>query len=346
MRPTRRGMVLIGACLALYFVARRSLFGWFYMANAVAWALVLTNLIFPWWNLRRLGVTRRVHQTVPADVFEGDTVRVDLEVTNLTNPKFTPSFVFTAIQHCPLAPPDQAEKRFLVGMVPPRSSVTAHYAETCYRRGEFYFGTVLLEMSAPFGLFRARRRIKAASTVLVYPEVFPASGIDIFSNPVEGRSLASPARHVGEFRGSREYQIGDSLRSIHWRSSARQRQLMVKQYDKSPENQVTLAFDATKTFGEGKDTTLEYSIKLAASVSRDGRARLLPARHSFYHGARRTVARDLGLASHPELPGTTGVGRGRISRGLPCHRYESWTAPCDSAAGRPSSHRGDCASPR
>ena len=217
MRPTRRGMVFIGACLVLYFVAWRSLFGWFYMANAVAWALVLTNLIFPWWNLRRLGVTRRVHQTVPADVSEGGTVRVDLEVTN---PKFTPSFVFTAIEHCPLASPDQAEKRFLVGMVPPRSSVTAHYAETCYRRGEFYFGTILLEMSAPFGLFRARRRRKAASTVLVYPEVFPASGIDIFSNPVEGRSLASPARHVGEFRGSREY-TRSAIASVPFTGGAR-----------------------------------------------------------------------------------------------------------------------------
>ena len=166
-------------------------------------------------------------------------------------------------------PPDQAEKRFLFGMVPPRSSVTADYAETCYRRGEFHFGPVLLETSAPFGLFRARRQIEARSSVLVYPEVFPATGINIFSNPVEGQSLTSPARHFGEFRGSREYQTGDSLRSIHWRSSARQRRLMVKQYDKSPENQVTLAFDATKTFDEGKETTLEYSIKLAASVARD-----------------------------------------------------------------------------
>jgi hypothetical protein len=126
---------------------------------------------------------------------------------------------------------------------------------------------VVLETSAPFGLFRARRRVEASLDVVVYPEVFPLAGIRTASLPVDGRNLPSPARTTGEIRGAREYRSGDSLRAVHWRSSARRDELMVREHDRSPETQVTVAFDATKSFGVGKETTLEYSIKLAASIA-------------------------------------------------------------------------------
>ena len=152
--------------------------------------------------------------------------------------------------------------------MPSRGTVAANYVEQSHQRGEFLFEPLVLETSAPFGLFLARRRVEAPLKVLVYPEVYPFSGIQTIGSLVEGTSLPTPARHTCEFRGAREYQSGDSLLSVHWRSSARQGRLIVKKYDRSPENQVTVAFDATKSFGEGKDTTLEYSIKLAASIAR------------------------------------------------------------------------------
>ena len=265
MRINRRGVVLVAAGLVLYYLAWQSLVGWFYIANAVVWGLVLVNFAVPWWNLRGLRATRRLPKKTPQDIFEGDTVQVDVE---LTNPGRTPRFLFTIVERCPLASPGQEAKRFLVGVVPPRSSVAASYTEPCYQRGQFRFSPLVMESSAPFGLFRARRSVQAPVRVVVYPQVFPFQGIQTTSSPTEGRSLPTPARHAGEFRGSREYQPGDSPRSVHWRSSARQGRLMVKEYDRSPETQVTVAFDATKNFGEGKETTLEYSIKLAASIAR------------------------------------------------------------------------------
>ena len=42
---------------------------------------------------------------------------------------------------------------------------------------------------------------------------------------------------------------------------------MVREFDASPRNQVTVLFDAVTSFGAGKETTLEYSIKLAASIA-------------------------------------------------------------------------------
>ena len=266
IRPTRRAFFVAAAGLVLYLLAWRSVVGWFYVANAMVWAVLLLNLVAPVWNLRGLQVTRRLRAKTTGDIFENDTVEIELEISNTG---LTPRFLFTAIERCPLASPDRENKRFLVGVVPPRASVVARYSEQCYQRGKHSFGAVVLETSAPFGLFRARRRVHVPLDVLVYPEVLPFEGIRTASVPADGRNLPSPqARSTGEFRGTREYQSGDSLRAVHWRSSARHDELVVKEHDRSPETEVTVAFDATKSFGVGKETTLEYSIKLAASIAR------------------------------------------------------------------------------
>ena len=314
MRPTRRGIAIILAGVVLYLLARQSLVGWFYVANAVVWALVLVNLVLPWWTLRGLKARRRLSSKTQQGIFEGDTVQVDVE---LANPGLTPRFLFTAVEECPLASPGQRTRSFLVGAVRPRGSITASYVEECYQRGEFLFGPLALESSMPFGLFIARRKVEAPLKVLVYPQVFPFPGVQAMSSPVEGASLVSLARHTGEFRGAREYQPGDSLRSVHWRSSARQGHLMVKEYDRSPENRVTVAFDATKSFGEGKETTMEYSIKLAASIARACYLNatpfsMTPPGPAAHFPGWRAVLDYLARLRHgqgPDLADTTGAGK-------------------------------------
>ena len=265
IRPTRRAFFVAATGLVLYLLAWRSVVGWFYVANAIVWAVLLLNLVAAAWNLRGLQVTRRLRAKATGDIFENDTVEIELEISNTG---LTPRFLFTAIERCPLASPDRENKRFLVGAIPPKASVVARYSEQCYQRGQHSFGAVMLETSAPFGLFRARRRVHVPLDVLVYPEVLPFEGVRTTSVPADGRNLPSPARSTGEFRGTREYLPGDSLRAVHWRSSARHDELVVKEHDRSPETQVTVAFDATQSFGAGRETTLEYSIKLAASIAR------------------------------------------------------------------------------
>ena len=115
MRITRKGVALILAGVVVYLLARQSLVGWFYVANAVVWAIVLVNLSLPWWNLRGIKATRRLAGENSRDIFEGDAVQVDIE---LTNPGLTPRLFFTLVEQCPLASPHSPGKRFLVGALP------------------------------------------------------------------------------------------------------------------------------------------------------------------------------------------------------------------------------------
>jgi uncharacterized protein (DUF58 family) len=70
-----------------------------------------------------------------------------------------------------------------------------------------------------------------------------------------------------DIAGSRPYFPGDPRRHIHWRNTARAGRPMVKEFEDPREQTLYLLFDATLVWGEGKDTTLEYAIKIVAGVA-------------------------------------------------------------------------------
>jgi len=73
---------------------------------------------------------------------------------------------------------------------------------------------------------------------------------------------------AAEFYGSKEYQHGDPLRHIHWRNTARLGHFMLKEFEQASQGSVTVAFETRRDFGTGRETTLEYSIKIAASLAK------------------------------------------------------------------------------
>jgi uncharacterized protein (DUF58 family) len=87
--------------------------------------------------------------------------------------------------------------------------------------------------------------------------------------PMSGVEAVSKAGGSEEFFGTREYRQGDSLRYIHWPSTARHSQLIVKEFEIRAATEATLVLDLHKNsnIGIGKETTLEYAVKIAASIS-------------------------------------------------------------------------------
>ena len=305
MVPTKRGAAMLVVGLVVYGLAWYTHIGWYYLANALVWAVVLVNLPLPWLSTRRLSAGRRLVSRVGGvtDVFEDDTVTVEVE---LRNRSFLPRFMISLREHCPLAAPGDEERGFLFGMLGPRGRVRTTYDLSCYKRGVYTFGPLQAHTSAPFGLFRSRRRVEAPLDVTVYPKALPMQAT-FGPGHLQGRlPHTGPPALGGEFRGSREYQTGDHYRSIHWRNSARQAKLMVKEFDQLPQGEVTVAFETALDLGDGKDTTLEYSIKIAASLARrafrDGRPfRMWPrGRDEFFPTWHAVLEHLAGLETGPE----------------------------------------------
>lgn len=163
----------------------------------------------------------------------------------------------------------------------------------CTMRGKFTLGPATLISGDPFGIFRLERKVPGSSEVLVYPQTTALPGFSLPSAELPGgQDVKSRTYHVTPNVASiREYQPGDSFNRIHWRSTARSGQLMVKEFELDPTAEIYLVLDMQERaqqhlLGEGApagragpgqravrelriaESTEEYGVLAAASIAR------------------------------------------------------------------------------
>lgn len=101
-------------------------------------------------------------------------------------------------------------------------------------RGVYQGCAVEARSDAPFGLVQATHRSELAADVVVYPKLYPieaplAAGFDqVVGGKQSGKHRVASG---SQFAGVRPWINGDSIKSIHWKSSARGQGLMVKQFE-------------------------------------------------------------------------------------------------------------------
>ena len=149
-------------------------------------------------------------------------------------------------------------------------------------------------------------------SVLVYPQVHDFRGSPLLEG-AKGATARPRRRPAGaEISSSRFYYPGDPPRHIHWRNTARLGRLMVKEFEDPQENALVIAFDSSIDLGEGRESTLEHSIKLAASVagyvmSRGGRVDLLTGTLSLKEMPWTSLLTELALLESGQGPGLAGL---------------------------------------
>jgi uncharacterized protein (DUF58 family) len=162
--------------------------------------------------------------------------------------------------------------------IPPRTVVTlpAHdwrdwkASVACTRRGRFSLGPIAVGTGDPFGLFRFSRSHGDSHPLLVLPlpEKIPNFWLPPAQLPGEG-TVSRRTHYVTPNAASvREYHPGDSYSRIHWRSTARLDQLMVKTFEMDPTSDIWVLLDlhAPVQAGLGDDSTEEYGVQVAASI--------------------------------------------------------------------------------
>jgi uncharacterized protein (DUF58 family) len=142
----------------------------------------------------------------------------------------------------------------------------ARYVLKRLPRGRYAFEEVRAELADPFGLERAIVPLPAPGALLVYPRLvrldrlFSESG----ARSHDGRRLLL-RRHTGfEVHGVREYEQGESLRRVHWRSTARRGQLMVKELEDAPRDEIAVLLDADARAVVGE--SFEVQVRAAGSI--------------------------------------------------------------------------------
>jgi uncharacterized protein (DUF58 family) len=162
------------------------------------------------------------------------------------------------------------------------------------RRGEFHLGPWSVETGDPLGIFAVRILFPQARPLLVYPPLadLPFPPLPRGASPGSSRinrTAPFPTANAGQVRA---YELGDPFRHIHWPSTARHEELMVKMFDQEASANVWLMIDTDPAVqsGQGDSSTEEISVLVAASLTadllREGRTVGLiihePERHIFW----------------------------------------------------------------
>lgn len=139
------------------------------------------------------------------------------------------------------------------------------------RRGHFRVDPMLIRTGDPFGFFEASASVGTGATVIVYPRLESLPGWRLPAAFMEG-SQARPERTLQStplVTSVRPYVTGDAFNRIHWKSSARQQELQVKEFDLEQTADVWVFLDLHRTVhaGEGDFSTLEMGVRAAASIA-------------------------------------------------------------------------------
>lgn len=212
---------------------------------------------------------------------------------SVQNTSFLPKLWLEVRDHSEL-PGHRASR--VVNSLAPRRQRAWMVRTICLRRGRFRLGPITLASGDPFGLFRMERQITPTSSITVFPATVDLPG---FLPPIGqlpgGEAMRRRTHYVTtNVSGIREYAPGDSFNRIHWLSTARTGQLMVKEFELDPMADVWILLDLDREVQRGEippeqeerasadlspwwishprvkiaPTTEEYGVTIAASVAK------------------------------------------------------------------------------
>ncbi len=164
--------------------------------------------------------------------------------------------------------------------LPPTERVSTAYRLPTTRRGVVSVGPMRIGRADPLGLVTSEQSHGEVLTLWVHPRhTALAPQASQRTRSLEGPSTDSSPQGSITFHAVREYVLGDDLRKVHWRSTARTGTLMVRQYVDTVLPDVTIVVDTSTGAGRPVDADLlERRIEVAASVALASTSRHFPVR--------------------------------------------------------------------
>jgi uncharacterized protein (DUF58 family) len=139
-------------------------------------------------------------------------------------------------------------------------------------RGRYVISDAVLELGEPLGLESVSRPIPPATAIVVHPRLVELRSLfsEVGRLGGDGRRMLL-RRPVGfDFHSVREYEQGESLRRVHWPTTARRGQLMVKELEDAPRDAVVVLLDCDPACAAGRppESSFDAATRAAGSVVR------------------------------------------------------------------------------
>lgn len=256
--PTTRGWAALGAGTALLVL-------WVTLGEhlllAVASFLLLAvglGIAYVRFTAPRVSIARRL---TPRQVHDGD--RAIVEVTLTAGRRIYQVVVEDEVHGLGSA-------HFVADRVEPSDPMIARYEILARPRGIYRVGPADVRVRDPLSLTESGGLAGSPDRLVVYPAVEDLDGLPLGrgQDPMVNTSRASFANRGGEdFFTLREYQQGDDLRKVHWPSSAKRDELMIRQLEMPWQSRALVLFDPRRA-GHPSAESYEQAVRGAASVLR------------------------------------------------------------------------------
>ncbi len=264
--PSRSGWGLV--VIGLLFVAAGRVLGSLelFLCGIITGAVVLCAVGYVLGRRLRLEVRRKIQ---PPKVHAGTASRVDLSLINRGNRRSPVLTVNDSVSGTHGA-------RLQVAPLRSDASARAAYRLPTAKRGVVRVGPLDVEIADPLGLARTKLVAAGVSELLVYPTVFAVTplpqsdSIDPYASSLQTLALGLTGE---DFHALRRFDQGDDLRRVHWPSTARYDELMVRQDEQPSLGRVTVVIDNRETTMSADEldlaTTIAGSVALAAQRQHD-----------------------------------------------------------------------------
>jgi uncharacterized protein (DUF58 family) len=256
--PTRRGWTLGGASVSLVIGSR--ILGAGALAGLGLGGLLLLGFALAYATRARPALEIRRHAR-PSRVHVGASGHVVLEGVTIAR---TPLLALTE-----MVDGGARSARFLLTPSAAGEPIAATYRVPTTRRGRHELGPLLAIITDPLGLARRAWEVVGITDIIVRPRVHPvlaprrAGGGD--QDPRAEGARVPAFEPAGEFLALRDYEPGDDPRRVHWRSSARLGELVVRQDEAAAPGRVVLLLD-TRTSAHD-DASFEIAVEAIASLA-------------------------------------------------------------------------------
>jgi uncharacterized protein (DUF58 family) len=270
----------------------------FVLCAAIVGVIAL-GVVWPWLAIRSVRVALRFDRR---RTHEGESVAVELQVSN----RLPWPIWGLAIEEGFLAAEQPGDERDALAVAlarVPGWSVNEYrweYVPEC--RGVYPTKIPQVTCGFPFGIWTARRPVSSHGELIVWPRTVRLCAMP----PLSGRELSVASLvsrrigHEGDVLGVRPFRQGDSLRMMHWAQTARHDQLIVCERQATARQAVRVLVDTdlASHFGTGTAHSLEWCIRIAASLCQGFVEHLVP------------VELEIGPRRHRIIPGEAGLRGG------------------------------------
>lgn len=248
--------------IVIYLIAINRGLELLYVISELSLATLVLSLMAPYFNV--LGITASIKHPKYSNQNQSIPITIELSTSN-----FFGKYLLEVWLKTPFS--TNTNHMFFIKSLHNKLTIESELSSDV--RGTHQIGPLHIQTGFPLGLKIFKKVIEdTKSEIVVYPSPFevknfPFSGDESFT--LHGDNKSKRKGGHDEFVSIREYKKGDLPRHIHWPSSAKKGELIVREYQDILSSSLIIILDLNKDFnvGSSKESTLEYAITIAASLA-------------------------------------------------------------------------------